>query len=86
MILEGKPPIFGNTHTDKSLSPIEAKDMIARAKVPTATAPWPPQTSSKPKPKVNYQLQQHGDGFSVRHPVLGEVLLCFGSNGQDDVW
>ena len=61
--------------------------MIARAKVPvTATAPWPPQTSSKPKPKVNYQLQQHGDGFSVRHPVLGEVLLCFGSNGQDDVW
>eukprot|EP00434_Breviolum_minutum_P016022 symbB.v1.2.014122.t1/scaffold1002.1/size145525/4 len=60
---------------------MEAKDMIARAKVPTA--PWPPQTSSKPKAKVNYQLQQHGDGFSVRHPVLGELEVPHGQEPED---
>ena len=53
----------------------KAKEVVARGKPPSTTPLWPaPIASDLARAKQleqSYQLQQHGDTQSLRHPVLG---------------
>lgn len=66
---------------------MEAKEVVARGKPPSTTPLWPPPVASDlPRAKQleqSYQLQQHGDTQSLRHPVLGELEVPKGQQPED---
>lgn len=68
---------------------MEAKEVVARGKPPSTTPLWPaPIASDLARAKQreqSYQLQQHGDTQSLRHPVLGELEVPKGQQPEDFV-